>query len=49
MPHPAYKVAVGGGDGFFPFGEDAHISAEAGAAGRGGDNATSVRVQDGAG
>ena len=45
MAHAAHEVAVGGGDGALPLGHDAHVSAQAGAAGGGGDGA--ARLDEG--
>ena len=38
MAHTTHKIAVGGGDGALAFGENAHVPAQAGAAGRGGNH-----------
>ena len=45
VAHAAHEVAVGGGDAALTLSEDAHVAAEAGAAGGGGDDA--ARVDEG--
>ena len=42
MSHPSHKVTVGGGDGALPLGHNAHVAAQAGAAGGGGDGAAGL-------
>src|SRR5699024_4288415 len=42
VAHAAHEVAVGGGDAALALGQDAHIAAQAGAAGGGGDDAACI-------
>ena len=44
VAHAAHEVAVGGGDAALPGGQNAHVAAQAGPAGGGGDDA--ARVQE---
>ena len=47
MAHAAHEVAVGGGNAALTLGQDAHVTAQAGAAGGGGHDAACINERRG--